>query len=159
MINQNQQNVTQWAIQNNCLSDVNYGLHTIYRIALKVKNKIWSGKDLTQKFLDTAVVKNNKMITVAGSAKLLTWEVHLHPCLYDKHDPVYKDRFDTFFHELAHFTAFYYFRDNGHGDHWKACMLAFGYEPSVCYNPHKFNYRGYKDRQVDRLLDGVEIIL
>lgn len=148
--------VISWCQENQCFDRLMHGLNTIKAIAA-ANGKMREG--LTEKLIRIPVYKNERLVSCAGKAHFRERKISLHPALYDKDDPVYTDRFDTFFHELAHFTAYWYFGDGGHNMWWQICMVSFGLNPSRCYDPHKFNYRGHAARQADRLLGDVEIEL
>ena len=154
--------VKTWYEQHQCIPTLLNGLQTIRQIGAAKAMDSFINNDLTHNLLtDIWVAKNNKLVSCAGKAHYVRKVISMHPGLYDKDDPIYADRFDTFFHELSHFAAYWYFRDHGHGMMWQVCMLAFGFEPNKCYNPHKLpaSYKGYKSREADRLLDGLEFEL
>jgi len=76
--------------------------------------------------------------------------------------PVYADQIEasefaaelkeTFFHEVAHFCAFYG-DDMKHGHLWKAAMWAFDYVPRACYDGALYDYKNYKNRKERRFLE------
>ncbi len=109
--------------------------------------------------LSMPVEKSNKLKVVAGKAILRKQgavpHIKLHAALFDDRDIVSHDRLDTFFHEIAHQVAYLTQHHKGHGFPWAYCMMHFGFEPSRCYDPGKFNYRGYKDRKETREVDSI----
>lgn len=54
---------------------------------------------------------------------------------------------DTIPHEVAHFAAWFYFKDTGHGVPWQGVMMALGLEPRRCY---EYDGAEFKVRQVKR---------
>lgn len=142
------------AIQWNCQTTLYIGLDTNALIrndreATKIKRII----------LQMPVIKSNKLKTAAGKAFYhhpnLGPHIKLHAALYDNRDNVSYDRFDTFFHEIAHHIAYLTVQERGHGHRWAYCMQHFGFEPSRCYDGKQFNYRKYKDRKENREVDDV----
>lgn len=105
------------------------------------------------RLLDLPVLFNNRLSTVAGKAKLSLGQIHMHSALNDEYDSLYADRFDTFFHELAHFVAYWAAKEHGHSFPWQYSMMQFGFKPNRCYNSNKTPYHKYKDKKINEIAD------
>lgn len=107
-------------------------------------------------FLDTTVHKSKQLKSVAGHANARTDIITLHPGLFDMADHLWHDRFDTFFHELAHIIADNVLHEKkDHGDNWRFVFSCFGFIPKACFAEADLNYRGYKDREEKRFTDEI----
>ena len=108
-------------------------------------------RSIIGRLYEMEVVQNNKLVKCAGKAHYRPKRfISLHPALFDKYDYVSNDRRDTFLHEIAHQIANMAKGERGHKYYWAYCMVHFGLEPNVYYNPRIYNYGGYKERKVER---------
>jgi len=109
--------------------------------------------------LTMPVLKSNGLKTTAGKAiyrhPRIGPHIKLHSALFDDNDPVANDRYDTFFHEIAHHISYMAANERGHQNAWAYSMQHFGYTPSRCYEAAKFNYKGYKNRAETREVDAI----
>ena len=140
------------ATKHNCHYKLNFGLST-NQLILNQRNHIEFINDIK----NIAVYVNPRLAVAAGKAfyanKKHGAHIQLHSALIDLEDYVNADFEDTFFHEIAHMIAYRCKRHQGHGFPWAYSIMQFGHEPLRCYNAAKFNYKGYRAREVNRLVD------
>ncbi len=105
------------------------------------------------------VIKSNKLKAAAGKAVLrhakLGPHMRLHGALFDVRDELKDQRLETFFHEIAHFVAYFTKHDTGHGVYWQYCMIHFGYAPERCFDGAVSNFRGYGKRKETREINDI----
>ena len=133
---------------------VEYGLNTNHLLKLSCKNTA-QYKSKIVSILNTNVIISNKLKSCAGKASSCV--IKLHPGMFNPEDHLYSDRIETFLHELAHVVGWYSSGKMCHGLPWQFAMVCFGFaKPKKYYNPNKFNYKGYKDRQTKRRIAHIE---
>lgn len=131
----------------NCQYQYDRGMEIIHEVCLR-KGIKFNPDD----FLTTQVNKSRQLKRTAGYANALLDTITLHAALFDQADQLYHDRFETFFHELAHIITDNVLKEkNGHGDNWKFVFSCFGFIPKIGY--YGLDYNGYHDREIDRLAD------
>lgn len=84
-----------------------------------------------QKIIDTPVIMNPRMRSVAGRARLSTMTIELNVRLLQDH-PI-EEFENTLIHELAHLLVFALYGARGHGVKWKNMMRRLGAEPTRCH--------------------------
>jgi len=142
------------AVKHNCHWQLNFGLST-NQMLLQQRNHIESINDIK----NIPVYINERLSVAAGKAfyahSKRGMHIQLHSALIDLEDYVSQDFEDTFFHEIAHMIAYRCDKHQGHGFPWAYSMMQFGHSPTRCYNATKFNYKGHRARQVNRLVDRI----
>lgn len=138
----------------------NWGLENETFEALKTNRLIIDNpkqSSIIGKLYGMEVLINNRLVSCAGKAHYRPKRfISLHPALFDKYDYVSEDRKVTFLHEIAHQIANIATGERGHKENWAYCMIHFGLKPNVYYNSRIWNYRGYKERKVERTVDVLE---
>ena len=149
--------ITRIAADWNCLTKLRRDLSSNTLIA--------SHKDLKliDFILSLPVVKSNKLQSTAGKAVLYNAirgpHMRLHRAFFDPNDELKDKRLETFFHEIAHFVAYFTKHDTGHGVYWQYCMIHFGYKPERCYDGTVLNFRGYgKRKEIREIYDIIETL-
>lgn len=84
-----------------------------------------------QTILNTPVIMNHRMRSVAGRARLSRSTIELNVRLLQDH-PI-EEFENTLIHEVAHLLVFALYGARGHGTHWKAMMRRMGAEPTRCH--------------------------
>lgn len=138
----------QWGLEEEAVEAINTN-------RLILNHAHW--KTIVGRLYGMDVIINKRLVSCAGKAHYRPKRfISLHPALFDKYDYVSNDRRDTFLHEIAHQIANMTTGERGHKVNWAYCMIHFGLKPNVYYNSRIWNYRGYKERKVERTVDVLE---
>ena len=147
---------TDW----NCLPKLIADLNS--NTLIKTYKETHEDKLISQFILELPVIQSNKLQSTAGKAVLSSDRgphMRLHSALFDTRDELKDQRLETFFHEIAHFIAYFTKHDIGHGIYWQYCMIHFGYKPKRCYDGTVLNFRGYgKRKEIREIYDIIETL-